>query len=250
MRVITVNLHRGRKVTFGVAAFLVLVVLLSGTVGFISKISRENFFFEPADSIPYENIVIIDAGHGGEDCGAIGVDGVYEKEINLQIAMTLGEMLMDEGYIVVYTRTDDRLLYKEEENIKGIRKISDLKNRCEFAKNYPDSIFVSIHQNSFASSKYSGLQVWYSKNDSRSKALANFIQSNVKNTLQPNNNRTIKEATSSIFLLHNASFPAVLIECGFLSNAEECALLATSDYQKQMATVIADAIADYIAAHP
>jgi N-acetylmuramoyl-L-alanine amidase len=100
--------------------------------------------------------------------------------------------------------------------------------------------------NYFAETKYSGLQVWYSKNDANSKILANLIQSNVKNELQPSNKRVTKEATSSIFLLHNATFPAVLIECGFLSNPDEAHALGDADYRQKLANIIFKSIMTYI----
>ena len=110
-------------------------------------------------------VFVIDAGHGGEDPGAIGISGVYEKDLNLEISYLIGAALAERGYAVIYTRSNDKLLYSDEENIKGLRKISDLKNRCKIAAEYPNSTFISIHMNSFSQSKYSGLQVYYSKNN-------------------------------------------------------------------------------------
>ena len=109
-----------------------------------------------------------------------------------------------------------------------------------------NAVLVSIHMNYFAETQYSGLQVWYSKNDSRSRILASLIQSEVKNTLQPNNKRTVKESTSSIFLLHNATFPAVLVECGFLSNPREEASLRSENYQKKICCIIASTVAQFL----
>ena len=127
---------------------------------------------------PYR--VAIDAGHGGEDVGARGTSGVFEKDLNLEIALELGKQLSDAGYVVLYTRTDDRLLYKADEDIKGLRKISDLKNRCAIADEHPEALFISVHMNSFGESKYSGTQVYYSENSEDSKTLASDIQSAVK----------------------------------------------------------------------
>ena len=98
-----------------------------------------------------QKIIILDAGHGGEDCGAIGIDGVLEKDLNLAITFELGRMLGEKNFAVIYTRTEDKLLYRPDQDIKGIRKISDLKNRCEIAKKYPEALFISIHMNKFDS---------------------------------------------------------------------------------------------------
>ena len=177
--------------------------------------------------------IILDAGHGGEDCGAIGVNGVYEKDLNLLIATELGAQLSGMGYEVLYTRTEDHLLYNEEENIKGLRKIYDLKNRVKFAQDYEDSIFISIHMNAFSEEKYSGLQVFYSGNHPQSHTLANAIQNQVREKLQASNGRSIKQG-SGLYLMENLTCPAVLIECGFLSNKGECEKLCEKEYQKQL----------------
>ena len=190
-------------------------------------------------------VIVIDAGHGGEDCGAIGVSGVYEKDLNLEIAFKLGKLFENEGYAVVYTRTTDRLLYSESENIKGIRKISDLKNRCKIAAEYKDALLISIHMNTFSSAKYSGLQVYYSEDDPSSRALAGSIQNEVRSKLQPENNRTVK-AGRGIYLLENAENVSALIECGFLSNSEECQKLSEKEYQERLSFAIFCGIIKYI----
>ena len=187
----------------------------------------------PASATVEERIIIIDAGHGGEDCGAIGHNGVYEKDLNFAVAQTLGRELEELGYTVVYTRTEDKLLYTEAENIKGLKKIYDLKNRVKIAENYSNAIFISIHMNSFSDPKYSGLQVFYSKNNEESYHLAASIQSQVKEKIQPKNTRSIR-AGDGLYLMENISCPAVLIECGFLSNPEECRNLCEKEYQKRL----------------
>ena len=224
--------------------FISLLLLIAVTVGIsaeffgIGKISTEA-------SAETGRVIIIDAGHGGEDSGAIGVNGAYEKNINLAIAMIMGEELINRGYTVVYTRTEDKMLYLPEENIKGMRKISDLKNRCKVTEQYEDSILVSIHMNSYGASKYSGLQVYYADADSDSERLAAKIQNAVRQELQPDNKRQIKNG-SSLYLLENAKGTAVLIECGFLSNEIECEKLSQKEYQKQLSFSIICGIIEYI----
>ena len=165
--------------------------------------------------------------------------------MNLQIATILGEKLKEKGYTVVYTRTEDKLLYLPEENIKGMRKISDLKNRCKLTAEYNNCIFVSIHMNTYGASKYSGLQVYYADGNEESRALANKIQTSVRKDLQPNNKRQVKNG-DSIYVLEHASGTPILVECGFLSNEEECKKLSEKEYQKQLSFAIVCGIIEYI----
>lgn len=189
----------------------------------------------------FENIagktVVIDAGHGGEDPGAIGFGNVYEKDLNLEIAFKLGEYLKSSGYNVVYTRTEDKLLYTEEENIKGMRKINDLKNRMNIANSYENALFVSIHMNSYGAAECSGLQVYYGVGSEDARRMANAVQSEVVSRLQPTNRRKIKSG-EGLYLLENSKNPAILIECGFLTNPEECKKLSQKEYQKELSFAI------------
>ena len=225
-----------------------IIALLLVFVSLVYLISESVFFtgeYIYAMQVENEkNTVIIDAGHGGEDSGAVGADGTLEKNLNLEIANELGRLLSESGFAVVYTRTDDRLLYTEEENIKGIRKISDLKNRCKIAAEYPNAILISIHQNSYGSAKYSGLQVYYKPNDKNSATLANYIQSSVKSSLQKDNTRSVKSG-NGLYLLENSENTSVIIECGFLSNTEECKKLSEKEYQKELCLAIIYGIIEY-----
>ena len=225
--------------------FVILCVIIAITLTFnFISFSDEDTDIEAVSQNEISKIVIIDPGHGGVDAGATGVSGVYEKDLNLEIAFTLGELLKEKGYTVVYTRTTDKLLYREEENIKGMRKFYDLKNRCAVAEGYEDAIFISIHMNSFGASKYSGLQVYYSNNNDKSRLLADKIQSSVRANLQPTNNRQIKNG-KDIYILDNCKALSVLVECGFLSNPEECEKLSQKEYQKELCFSILCGIIDY-----
>ena len=190
--------------------------------------------------------VIIDAGHGGEDGGAVAEDKTEEKDINLAIALMLDEELKSRGVVTLLTRDTDKALYSG--NVKTLRekKVSDLHNRMKIMEKTENSIFVSIHQNSYTSSKYSGTQVFYSPNNDAARTLASAIQSSVVNGLQPGNNRVIKECTSSVYLIYNAVRPAVLVECGFMTNPGELDKLKTEEYQRSMAHCIADGIIDFL----
>ena len=239
MFVYTVNIRKLIKPIKIIAVALIFTVLSAVIVKSLEATNYESTSAETG------RVIIIDAGHGGEDPGAIGTTGAYEKDLNLAIALLLGEELKAKGYTVVYTRTEDKMLYLPEENIKGMRKISDLKNRCKITAEYADCIFISIHMNSYGASKYSGLQVYYADGNNESKALAYKIQNAVRKDLQPKNDRQIKSG-NSLYILENASGTAVLIECGFLSNENECKKLSQKEYQKELCFSISCAIIEYI----
>ncbi len=222
--------------------------IISALISLILIIPMINFSFPlPSNSVvANSNItIVLDAGHGGEDGGAQG-NGLIEKDLNLDITLRVASLLREQGVNVVLTRDSDVLLYDKNSDYEGKKKYQDVRKRLEIAQSQENPVLVSIHMNSFAQTKYSGLQVWYGKNDARSKILANSIQSNTKISLQPNNKRVTKQATSSIFLLHNATFPSVLIECGFLSNPDEARSLGDADYRQKLANVIFKSIIDYI----
>jgi len=190
------------------------------------------------DPSPKPFTVVIDAGHGGEDGGAVSGSGLFEKDLNLSIALSLRDLLEANGIRVVMTRTTDVLLYDRDVDYHGRKKALDLAARRKIAEETENAIFVSIHMNAYPLSQYRGLQVWYSQNDPHSMKLAETIQTNARAMLQPENERKIKSATSSIYLLHHLNCPAVLVECGFLSNPEDAAALASPEYRNQLAFLI------------
>jgi len=191
-------------------------------------------------------VVIIDAGHGGEDGGAVGVDGTVEQYINLQIAKYLEAQLTVFGVQTVMTRTTEDSIHDPNAATVRERKVSDIHNRMEIMETTPNAVFVSIHQNKFQNKSEWGTQVFYSPNTTASATLADCIQQSVTETLQPENTRVIKKTDSSIYLLYYAKKPAVLVECGFLSNPRELEKLKDETYQKQMAFSIALGILKYL----
>ena len=194
-----------------------------------------------------ENIVtvIIDAGHGGFDGGAVAGDGTVEKDINLSIALKLGEMMSSFGYNVVYTRTSDNGTDNLSNDVISSRKKADLKNRLALMYEFSDAVFVSIHLNKFTSGSAKGAQVFYSPNNDESKVLGDIIQSSIINLVQPENKRICKKAGKDIFLLNNAPLPAVIVECGFLSNSTELRLLKEEEYQFKIAFAVFKGILEY-----
>ena len=189
--------------------------------------------------------IIVDAGHGGEDGGAIGIDGTVEKNINLDIALKLEKILKLYGYNVIMTRTQDAMTC--DENLKSIRqkKVSDIHNRFKIIEENPNALFVSIHQNKFESTSQWGTQVFYSKNNEKSKLLADNIQTSITENIQMKNKRVTKKTGTEIFLLYHSTIPSVLVECGFLSNYDDLNKLKTDIYRKEMAILIADGILKY-----
>jgi N-acetylmuramoyl-L-alanine amidase len=190
--------------------------------------------------------VVIDAGHGGEDGGTVGVDGTLEKDINLTLARELFDALTSRGIRCVMTRTEDMLLYDRNADYEGRKKALDAKARLEIAAKQERAVFVSIHQNSYPVAKYSGFQVYYSKNSPESAEIAKKLELAVREELQPDNNRASKEAGTNIYLLNKLTCPAVLLECGFLSNPEECAQLQDTEYRARLVDVLSDALESYI----
>lgn len=189
--------------------------------------------------------IVVDAGHGGEDGGASGKSKILEKDINLQISLDLQKLLQTAGYHVVMTRTSDTAVSDDKSTIRE-RKKSDLHNRLAIIQSQENCIFISIHQNFFSQSRYHGSQVFYSKKNPGSKLMAESVRTRIVSLLQNDNKREIKPATSSIYLLWKTDIPAILVECGFLSNSEEEAKLNNSTYQQQMAFSIFCGALDYI----
>lgn len=180
--------------------------------------------------------ILIDAGHGGEDGGAEGADGTLEKDINLAIARPLGDLLQVMGCSVAYTRTEDTMVNATGGTLRE-RKVSDIRNRLSMIEQA--DMTVSIHQNKFPQTQYSGTQVFYGAGSDDSQVLAAAIRSSVLSLLQPENTRELKKGDGSVYLLKHATHPLVLVECGFLSNEAEREKLKTREYQLQMAFAIA-----------
>ena len=183
--------------------------------------------------------LIIDAGHGGEDGGATSCTGILESEYNLNIALRLDALMNLLGVQTKMVRTTDISVYTSGNTISQ-KKISDLKERVRLVNSTDKALLVSIHQNYFSQSQYSGAQVFYSEN-AISKEFARNTQSLLINSLNPGSNRAAKKA-SGIYLMQKVTCPAILVECGFISNPNETSLLGSSDYQKKLCCVLASAV--------
>lgn len=191
-------------------------------------------------------IVIVDAGHGAFDGGAEGPGGTVEKDINLPIALKVRDLLHLYGFQVLMTREADVSTSDDGLGSLSERKTSDILNRFALIKAHPDSIFLSIHQNKFPDSSSRGAQMFYGPKSPQSEQIAGILQKNFAAMLQPGNTREPKKGEDSVYLLYYSPAPAVLVECGFLSNPEDEALLRTDAYQDKIAFVIAGSLLEYI----
>ncbi len=200
-------------------------------------LSREVLFTDAPSSESARPTVVIDAGHGGFDGGATAPDGTMEKDLNVNIARPLASLLTVCGFDVTMTREGDDGLQKATDSTIREKKVSDMHARLAL---YEEAqMVISIHQNMFGVSKYHGSQVFYSANHPCSKVLATYVREELVAKLQPDNTRELKAGNKDIFLLHKTTKPTVLVECGFLSNAEELAKLKSDGYQRQLAFAIA-----------
>ena len=187
-------------------------------------------------------VVVIDAGHGGNDPGKIGVDGSLEKDINLKIARKVKAYLEASDVQVVLTREDDQGLYTEKDSKK---KMADMNRRCQIINETSPALTVSIHQNSYPEEYVHGAQVFYYNGSSGGEQLAGLIQTQLVQDLDPENHRQIKP-NDSYYLLKKTKGTIVIVECGFLSNAAEAGKLCDEAYQDRVAWSIHKGILQYI----
>ncbi|WP_058486040.1 N-acetylmuramoyl-L-alanine amidase CwlD [Defluviitalea phaphyphila] len=188
-----------------------------------------------------KRVIVIDPGHGGFDPGKLGTNGVHEKDINLAIALKLQSYLEQSGAYVIITRNTDEGLNEEGDTNK---KSSDMRRRKELINSSEADILISIHQNSFTQSKYKGAQVFYHGHSKEGERLAKSIQNKFKEFVDATNKREAK-ANTDYYILRTTEIPAVIVECGFLSNPEEEANLNNEIYQEKVAWAIYAGIVDY-----
>jgi len=219
-----------------IATVLFLVVLIGFTLGSVKEVWLQT------STGPQQPVVLIDPGHGGEDGGTSSPTGTVEKDLNLSVAKYLAAYLDKAKISYIMTRDSDVSIHDDNCSTIREKKRSDLLNRRKLIENCGAQLFVSIHMNYFEKSQYKGAQVFYSPVNPNSKAFAQRVKDSLLATLKDDNKREIKQAYDSIYLMKYTSMPAVLVECGFLSNPEEEALLKTKDYQKKLAKAICNAI--------
>lgn len=229
-----------------IVAAAVAVFLLAAFVFAFSAADAGTSAYTSTGRISVKPVIIIDAGHGGIDGGAVGVSGTVEKNVNLQIAIKLRNKLTVLGFKVVMTRETDISIHDPDAATVRQKKASDLKNRLKLTELYPNSILISIHQNTINVPSVRGAEVFYSPNNESSRVLASYIQDALNAQMRAGKPRTITEAGSNLYLFYNATNTAVLVECGFLSNSDEEALLCSDEYQDMLALTISTALLTYL----
>lgn len=188
--------------------------------------------------------LVIDPGHGGEDGGAVSCTGAYESVVNLEIALRLNDLLHLMGYNTRMVRTTDVSIHSAGANTVAQKKVSDLKNRVALVNGTENALLISIHQNQFPESQYSGAQVFYAPTEG-SQALAELTQSLLVSSLKPDSTRKSKSA-AEVYLMKNINCTGILVECGFLSNPAEEVLLREAAYQQKICCVIASAVDQFL----
>lgn len=231
VRSIFTSLISGSDLHKGLKSIMVVVLLLMAY--FLPR-----FCVQAAD----RQCIVIDPGHGGSDPGMVGVGGVEEKHINLQVAKALGDLLEKQGFEVIYTRTKDAGLYDEDADNK---KSQDMQRRCALIEEKEPVLTVSIHQNSYSDSSVYGPQVFYFEHSDTGEKLAAAVQEQLNTQLQIAKPRAIKGNTN-YYILKRSAGTTILVECAFLSNPQEAEKIQTAEYQQAVAQAICDGIMDYL----
>lgn len=219
---------------------LAMAVCLLISAFFLSKQGAILVQSEKAES--KELCIVIDAGHGGSDPGKVGINNALEKDINLTLALKLAELLEQKGIHIVLTRDSDIGLYPADATNK---KASDMQKRCEIITEANPLFTISLHQNSYPSEEVKGAQVFYYEQSKAGKELADILQESLITHADPENKRAAK-ANDSYYLLKKTPTPTVIVECGFLSNSAEAALLLDEAYQNKLVRAIYMGILEYL----
>ena len=217
-------------------------------VGILTIISTLSFLIldpteEVSGAISSDTVLIIDPGHGGEDGGAVAADGTLEAELNLAIAQKLNALASLCGVQTIMTRTGDHIDYPADAETISARKTADQKQRVTMINNTPHGILISIHQNWYPALGPHGAQVLYARNP-ESEAFGTVMHTKMIESLDPENRRVAAPISEDIYLMRNAACPAVLIECGFLSNPEELSRLKENAYQLKLGMLMLSAYCD------
>ena len=219
---------------------LLLLFLCLCILGAASWLGRGRVVSAIAPTAKEGRILILDAGHGGEDGGASSAGGSKESDINLNIVLKTEALMAFLGVRTELTRDQDRSMHSEGASTLHEKKVSDLKNRVELVNSISDAMLISVHQNYFTDPRYSGAQVFYTGGDV-SRQWGEGTQVLLRQVLDPDNDRAAKAVPDNVYLFSHISCPAILVECGFLSNGKEASLLMTDVYQRKISLVLAAA---------
>lgn len=219
---------------------LLLLFLCLCVLGGAAWVGRDRVVSAVTVPSEMERVLILDAGHGGEDGGASSASGNTESGINLDIVRKTEALMAFLGVRTELTRSEDRSMHSEGARTLREKKVSDLKNRAAFIAGFPDAMLISVHQNYFTDTRYSGAQVFYNAGDV-SRQWGEGTQEVLRQALDRENDRRAKPMPDGIYLFEHINCPAILVECGFLSNGEEASLLLTDSYQRKIAVALAGA---------
>ena len=219
---------------------LLLLLLCLCILGVTSWLGRDQVVAAIAPTSQEGRVLILDAGHGGEDGGASSASGSKESDVNLNIVLKTEALMAFLGVRTELTRDQDRSIHSDGSSTLHEKKVSDLKNRVELINSFSDAMLISVHQNYFTDSRYSGAQVFYTGGDV-SRQWGEGTQEVLRQVLDPDNDRAAKAIPDNIYLFSHISCPAILVECGFLSNGEEASLLLTDTYQRKISLALAGA---------
>lgn len=225
-----------------------IVLLASLLIAVVSiEIFQMNLKEESIETValPVSNkVIVLDAGHGNPDGGAVSTNGISEAEINLKIALKLQNLLEQSGATVILTRSDENGIYDADKTKLKNQKVSDIKNRVKIGNSSSADIFVSIHLNKIPQSQYSGWQTFFKSGSEQGEKLATLIQENLNKTIEKENNR-VPMKLDNVYIVKNVEIPLTIVECGFLSNEEEERKLQEDDYQDKLAWGIYNGIINY-----
>ena len=219
---------------------LLLLFLCLCVLGGASYLGRDQVVSAIAATPEAGRVLILDAGHGGEDGGASSASGSKESDINLNIVLKTEALMAFLGVRTELTRSEDRSIHSEGASTIREKKVSDLKNRVELVNSFPDAMLISVHQNHFTDSRYSGAQVFYAGGDV-GRQWGEGTQEVLRQVLDPDNDRAAKVIPDNVYLFSHIGCPAILVECGFLSNGKEASLLLTDTYQRKISMALAGA---------
>lgn len=220
---------------------IVLIVALLAAAAVFVKIFVSNGGLKPVISQNSRSTLVIDAGHGGIDGGAISDSGLKESDINLQIALKTEALVRFLGIDTVMTRETDT----DNSDNKAYSEHDNLVQRVKLANSTENAVLISIHQNKFPSAVVSGAEVMYSDNDD-SKALGLITQDNLVTLLDSSNRRVARPAPKELLLTSSVECPTILVECGFMSNPQEVQKLASNDYQLKLAAILAGSYIQFL----
>lgn len=229
---------------FNKKTFLILIGIGVFLLVLIVTCSKEIIVQTTGNTKTYK--IVVDAGHGAPDGGAVSSDGVEEAGLNLEIAEKLRDALEDEGFLVIMTREDENNIADTDKQ-KSIRemKSSDLTNRVNIANNSGADIMISIHMNKFEGGSSWGWQTFYSKNSDEGKRLATLVQTSIQKSIDDRVNKRVALSIEGIKIVDKTNIPVIIVECGFLSNVEDLKLLQTEEYQDKIVVGIVDGVKEF-----